>query len=137
MDARADFWVIKHGIKMTGMPAWGASHDDEKIWSVVAFLRKLAELDARRYREMVAKAPADEEVNPKASGKAGAILRHRPSRKAPRRACSSSPRTRGKRTYEASSSVPPSAASRSSTCGSFPTGSSKRTVQALRASARA
>jgi hypothetical protein len=29
MEARADFWLIKHGIKMTGMPAWGASHGDE------------------------------------------------------------------------------------------------------------
>ena len=24
-----EFWVVKHGIKMTGMPAWGVTHDDE------------------------------------------------------------------------------------------------------------
>jgi len=64
MDARADFWVIKHGIKMTAMPAWGASHDDEKIWNLVAFLRKLPALDRQRYREMVAKAPRDEGRKP-------------------------------------------------------------------------
>src|SRR5690606_23455054 len=23
------FWVIKHGIKMTAMPAWGVTHSDE------------------------------------------------------------------------------------------------------------
>ena len=26
------FWIIKHGLKMSGMPAWGVSHDDEAIW---------------------------------------------------------------------------------------------------------
>ena len=30
------FWVTKHGIKMTGMPGWGATHDDDAIWPVVA-----------------------------------------------------------------------------------------------------
>jgi len=31
-----EFWVVKHGIKMTGMPAWGLTHDDEILWDVVA-----------------------------------------------------------------------------------------------------
>ena len=31
------FWIIKHGVKMTGMPAWGITHDDELLWDVVAF----------------------------------------------------------------------------------------------------
>jgi mono/diheme cytochrome c family protein len=36
------FWVIKNGIKMTGMPSFGAiGMDDKEIWSVVAFIRKL------------------------------------------------------------------------------------------------
>jgi len=34
------FWIIKHGIKMSGMPAW-ADHSDDEIWATVAFLRKL------------------------------------------------------------------------------------------------
>src|SRR5262249_48098 len=25
------FWTIKHGIKLTAMPAWGATHDNESI----------------------------------------------------------------------------------------------------------
>ncbi len=29
------FWVTKNGIKMTGMPAWGATHEDEALWPVV------------------------------------------------------------------------------------------------------
>ena len=33
------FWVIKHGIKMTGMPAWKFRLADEEIWALVAFMR--------------------------------------------------------------------------------------------------
>jgi ketosteroid isomerase-like protein/mono/diheme cytochrome c family protein len=46
------FWIIKHGLKMTGMPAWGLTHDDPRIWSMVAFLRKLPSLSADQYREL-------------------------------------------------------------------------------------
>jgi len=49
------FWVIKHGIKMSGMPAWGASHDDQSIWGLVAFLQKLPELGPDQYQELVSK----------------------------------------------------------------------------------
>lgn len=48
------FWVTKHGIKMTGMPAWGATHDDNALWPVVALLTKLPELDADSYRALLA-----------------------------------------------------------------------------------
>jgi mono/diheme cytochrome c family protein len=48
------FWVIKHGIKASGMPAWGKSMDDEYIWGIVAFLQQLPKLDAARYRALVA-----------------------------------------------------------------------------------
>ena len=30
------FWIIKNGIKMTGMPSFEGHLDDEEIWSVVA-----------------------------------------------------------------------------------------------------
>jgi mono/diheme cytochrome c family protein len=52
-----EFWVVKHGIKMTGMPAWGVTHDDELLWDVVAFLRKLPELTADQYQTFVKSAP--------------------------------------------------------------------------------
>jgi mono/diheme cytochrome c family protein len=47
------FWVIKHGIKMSAMPAWGRTHDDQRIWSLVAFLEKLPELTSDQYRALV------------------------------------------------------------------------------------
>lgn len=50
----AAFWVIKHGIKASGMPAWGKSMDDDYIWGMVAFLERLPQLDAAGYAELVA-----------------------------------------------------------------------------------
>ena len=41
------FWVIKNGVKMTGMPSFSAiGMQDNEIWSVVAFIRKLPVSDA-------------------------------------------------------------------------------------------
>ena len=42
------FWVIKHGVKASGMPAWGKSMGDEHIWSLTAFLQKLPGSRCRR-----------------------------------------------------------------------------------------
>ncbi len=62
------FWVIKHGIKMSAMPAWGGSHDDATIWSMVAFLQKLPDLSPEQYKELVAKAPPDDDMDMDSSG---------------------------------------------------------------------
>ena len=53
-DPSHHFWVIKHGIKASGMPAWGKSMSDEYIWGMVAFLQQLPKLDAARYQALVA-----------------------------------------------------------------------------------
>lgn len=63
LDPQDAFWVIKHGIKMSAMPAWGASHDDATIWSMVAFLQKLPNMTPQQYKEIVAKAPPDEDMD--------------------------------------------------------------------------
>jgi mono/diheme cytochrome c family protein len=48
------FWVIKHGIKSSGMPAWAkVGMDDRAIWDLVAFLRTLPNLTAQTYREQL------------------------------------------------------------------------------------
>jgi mono/diheme cytochrome c family protein len=56
------FWIVKHGVKLTGMPAWGVTHDDELLWDVVAFVRKLPELTPEQYETMVKNAPKHEEI---------------------------------------------------------------------------
>jgi mono/diheme cytochrome c family protein/ketosteroid isomerase-like protein len=53
-DAAEAFWIIKHGIKSTGMPAWGKHMEDQYIWDVVAFLRKQPSLSAEQYQAEVA-----------------------------------------------------------------------------------
>ena len=53
MSAAELFWVTKHGIRMTGMPAWGASHDDDALWPVIAFTTRLPELDASGYQGLL------------------------------------------------------------------------------------
>ena len=63
LDPKNAFWVIKHGIKMSAMPAWGSSHDDATIWSMVAFLQKLPNMTPQQYNEIVAKAPPDEDMD--------------------------------------------------------------------------
>ncbi len=50
------FWVTKHGIKMTGMPAWGATHEDGALWPVVAFMTVLPTLDADSYEALLIRA---------------------------------------------------------------------------------
>jgi mono/diheme cytochrome c family protein len=54
------FWIIKHGLKMTGMPAWGATHDDRSIWAMVAFLQKLPKLSPAEYEALVAEGGGEE-----------------------------------------------------------------------------
>lgn len=54
VDSAHAFWVIKHGIKASGMPAWGKSMEDDYVWNMAAFLQKLPALDAAQYRDLVA-----------------------------------------------------------------------------------
>lgn len=55
------FWVIKHGVKLTAMPAWGKTHDDQLIWDMVAFIRQLPKMNAAQYEAAVASAPESHE----------------------------------------------------------------------------
>jgi mono/diheme cytochrome c family protein len=55
------FWAIKHGIKLTAMPAWGTTHDNAAIWNIVAFLQKLPDLTPEQYQALTAAAGHDHE----------------------------------------------------------------------------
>jgi mono/diheme cytochrome c family protein/cytochrome c2 len=52
------FWTVKHGIKMTGMPAWRFEFTDEEIWSIVAFVMQLPRLTPAEYKAMDARVAA-------------------------------------------------------------------------------
>lgn len=52
--AARQFWIIKHGIKATGMPAWSKGGiEDEAIWDMVAFLQQMPALTAEQYAALV------------------------------------------------------------------------------------
>lgn len=51
-DARRAFWIVKHGIKMSAMPAWGKTLDDAAIWDIVAFLRAMPQMTPEAYQAL-------------------------------------------------------------------------------------
>lgn len=51
------FWITKHGIRMTGMPAFGPTHQDEEIWKIVAFIKKVPELSQAQKEQLKEAAP--------------------------------------------------------------------------------
>lgn len=48
------FMIIKRGIKMSGMPAWEATHSGEEMWALVAFLNQFPNMAPGEYEEAVA-----------------------------------------------------------------------------------
>jgi mono/diheme cytochrome c family protein len=56
--ARELYWVTRHGIKMSGMPAWEYRLADSELWDLVAFMERLPQLNAPQYAQWLARAPA-------------------------------------------------------------------------------
>ena len=44
------FWLVKHGLKYTGMPGWPVQDRDDEVWAVVAFLRQMPDMTQQTYR---------------------------------------------------------------------------------------
>lgn len=52
------YWIIKNGVRLTGMPAWGeVGSDDADTWKLVHFIRRLNELTPEQLKEMEALNP--------------------------------------------------------------------------------
>jgi mono/diheme cytochrome c family protein len=64
------YWILAHGIKMAGMPAYGPTHSEEELWELVAFVERLPEMTPERYEALTAPpstaggAPADSTARP-------------------------------------------------------------------------
>jgi mono/diheme cytochrome c family protein len=56
-DAQRAFWTIKHGTKMSAMPAWGKTLDDGPIWDLVAFVRAMPAMTPEQYQQLSSAAP--------------------------------------------------------------------------------
>lgn len=48
------YWAVRHGIKMTAMPAWRYRMTDGELWDVVAFVETLPKATPTDYRTQVA-----------------------------------------------------------------------------------
>lgn len=53
MPATNTFWVIKNGIKMTGMPAWGINNSDDQIWDLIATISAMNKMSPAQYQKLV------------------------------------------------------------------------------------
>jgi len=58
------FWIVKHGVKFTAMPAWPAQQRDDEVWAMVAFLRAIPGMSPKRYRQRALGARSDETSDP-------------------------------------------------------------------------
>ncbi|MGJ4964160.1 c-type cytochrome [Bradyrhizobium sp. HKCCYLRH3061] len=45
------YWVVKNGIRMTGMPAFRSHADDDEIWRAVAFVKHMKQVDANQFKQ--------------------------------------------------------------------------------------
>lgn len=50
------YWIVKHGIKMTAMPAFGPTHKEEQLWAMAYFVKQLPQLSPEQYQGLAAKA---------------------------------------------------------------------------------
>lgn len=55
------YWIAKHGIKLTGMPAFGPTHDEKELWGLVALATKIPQMSPEDYRLQVQKMGQEEE----------------------------------------------------------------------------
>lgn len=62
LTAAQQFWIIKHGVKLSAMPAWGKTHPDALIWDMVAFVRRIPGMTPEDFQRLVASAPADHDA---------------------------------------------------------------------------
>ncbi|MGK9167665.1 c-type cytochrome [Inquilinus limosus] len=51
-ETRELFWIVRHGLKFTGMPQWPGDGRDDEVWPVVAFLRRLPGLSPGEYADL-------------------------------------------------------------------------------------
>ncbi len=38
------FFIIKHGVRLTGMPAWGKLMSDDDLWKITTFVKNISQL---------------------------------------------------------------------------------------------
>lgn len=49
MTAGQVFWIAKHGIKMSAMPAFGKTDSDDELWKIAAFVKQMSKVTPQQY----------------------------------------------------------------------------------------
>jgi cytochrome c553 len=62
------FWIVRHGLKYTGMPAWPAQDREDEVWAVTAFLVKLPRMTPNEYAVLATGAAAPAVDVPETAG---------------------------------------------------------------------
>lgn len=58
-EPREIFWIVKNGIKMSGMPAFGPGHDDPALWGITAFVAQLPAMSPEEYEALAGSGHGD------------------------------------------------------------------------------
>lgn len=59
MELREVYWVLPHGIRHTGMPAFGGSHSKEDLWAIATFVERFDEITPARYEQWIKESGAE------------------------------------------------------------------------------
>ena len=59
MKLREVFWVVHHGIRHTGMPAFGATHSQDDLWAIATFVERFDEMTSAEFQQWIEKAGGD------------------------------------------------------------------------------
>lgn len=51
-DAAELFYIVRHGVKFTGMPGWPSPQREDEVWAIVAFLQRFPEMNFSQYAEL-------------------------------------------------------------------------------------
>jgi mono/diheme cytochrome c family protein len=73
------YWIIKNGVKMTGMPAFAPTHSERELWAMVAFLQKLKNMTPAEYKALASATGKESEEDEHGKGNAQADHHHQMS----------------------------------------------------------
>jgi hypothetical protein len=67
------YWTIKHGLKLTGMPAWQFRLQEDELWALVAYVRKLPYETPRQFQDELRADLAAQRASPPGNAAAPAL----------------------------------------------------------------
>ncbi len=73
------FLVIKNGIRMTGMPAWGSTHSDKEIWELVSLIKAMRDLSESQFIALARSVEDDGHDHDHGGGSVDMMSHHAPT----------------------------------------------------------